>query len=64
VVVLDAATGEVRALVGGRDFEDSKFDRATQALRQPGSAFKPFVYLAALGRYARRRTRWRTRRSG
>jgi penicillin-binding protein 1A len=51
VVTLDAATGEVRALVGGRDFQDSKFDRATQALRQPGSAFKPVVYLAALGRY-------------
>jgi penicillin-binding protein 1A len=51
VVVMDAMTGEVRALVGGRDFEQSKFDRATQALRQPGSAFKPFVYLAALQRY-------------
>jgi penicillin-binding protein 1A len=51
VVVMDAATGEIRALVGGRDFEDSKFDRASQALRQPGSAFKPFVYLAALQRY-------------
>ncbi|MDQ3555213.1 MAG: PBP1A family penicillin-binding protein, partial [Gemmatimonadota bacterium] len=49
-VVLDAATGEVRALVGGRDFNDSKFDRAIQALRQPGSAFKPFVYLTALER--------------
>ena len=51
VVLMDAATGEVRALVGGRDFEDSKFNRATQALRQPGSAFKPFVYAAALERY-------------
>jgi penicillin-binding protein 1A len=51
VVVLDAATGEVRALVGGRDFSDSKFDRATQAMRQPGSAFKPFIYAAALERY-------------
>jgi penicillin-binding protein 1A len=50
VVVLDAATGEVRALVGGRDWDDSKFDRATQAQRQPGSAFKPFIYLAALER--------------
>lgn len=47
-VVMDARTGEVRALVGGRDFADSEFNRATQALRQPGSAFKPFVYLAAL----------------
>jgi penicillin-binding protein 1A len=40
--------GAVRALVGGRDYGDSQFNRATQALRQPGSAFKPFVYLAAL----------------
>jgi penicillin-binding protein 1A len=39
--------GAVRALVGGRDYADSPFDRATDALRQPGSAFKPFVYLAA-----------------
>ncbi|CAN5795138.1 hypothetical protein BH23GEM3_BH23GEM3_05410 [soil metagenome] len=51
VVVMDAANGEVRALVGGRDWNDSKFDRAVQSLRQPGSAFKPFVYLAALERY-------------
>jgi len=41
-------TGDVRALIGGRDFADSKFNRATQALRQPGSAFKPFVYTAAI----------------
>lgn len=41
-------TGEVRALIGGRDFEDSKFNRATQALRQPGSTFKPFTYTAAI----------------
>ncbi|KAA0587985.1 penicillin-binding protein 1A [Azospirillum lipoferum] len=40
--------GAVRALVGGRDYDSSEFNRATQALRQPGSAFKPFVYLAAL----------------
>jgi len=51
VVVLEAATGAVRALIGGRDFGDSKFNRATQALRQAGSAFKPFVYAAALERY-------------
>ena len=51
LVMLDARSGEVRALVGGRDFERSSFDRATQALRQPGSAFKPFVYVAALERY-------------
>ncbi len=40
--------GEVKALVGGRDYRQSQFDRAVQALRQPGSAFKPFVYLAGL----------------
>lgn len=40
--------GAVRALVGGRDYDSSEFNRATQAMRQPGSAFKPFVYLAAL----------------
>lgn len=47
-VALDPRTGSVRALVGGRDYEDSKFDRATQALRQPGSTFKPIVYSAAI----------------
>ncbi len=51
VIVMDASSGEVHALVGGRDFADSKFNRATQALRQPGSAFKPFVYLTALERF-------------
>ena len=40
--------GAVRALVGGRDYGESQFNRATQAFRQPGSSFKPFVYLAAL----------------
>jgi penicillin-binding protein 1A len=40
--------GAVRAMVGGRDYDESQFNRATQAERQPGSAFKPFVYLAAL----------------
>ena len=48
LVVLDAASGEIRALVGGRDHVASQFDRATQARRQPGSAFKPIVYAAAL----------------
>ena len=47
---MDPHTGEVRAMVGGRDFEQSSFNRATQAKRQPGSAFKPFVYAAALER--------------
>jgi len=50
LVAMDPRTGEVRALVGGRDFEQSSFNRATQARRQPGSAFKPFVYAAALER--------------
>ena len=47
VVVLDPQ-GAVRALIGGRSYQKSPFDRAVRALRQPGSAFKPFVYLAAL----------------
>jgi len=48
VVVLDPKTGSVLALVGGRDYRRSQFNRAVQARRQPGSLFKPFVYLAAL----------------
>jgi penicillin-binding protein 1A len=48
LVTMEAKTCYVRALVGGRDFEDSKFNRATQALRQAGSTFKPFVYSAAI----------------
>ncbi|MEO6446033.1 MAG: PBP1A family penicillin-binding protein [Gemmatimonadaceae bacterium] len=48
VVVVDPRSGAVRAMVGGRDFDDSKFNRATQALRQPGSTFKPIVYAAAI----------------
>ncbi|HVZ07286.1 transglycosylase domain-containing protein [Rhodopila sp.] len=47
-VILDAGTGAVRAMVGGRDYRDSPFNRAVLARRQPGSAFKPFVWLAAL----------------
>jgi penicillin-binding protein 1A len=47
-VAIDPRDGAVRALVGGREFDDSKFNRATQALRQPGSTFKPIVYSAAL----------------
>jgi penicillin-binding protein 1A len=47
VVVLNT-DGAVRAMVGGKDYGESQFNRATQALRQPGSAFKPFVYVAAL----------------
>ncbi|MEW6752448.1 MAG: PBP1A family penicillin-binding protein [Candidatus Latescibacterota bacterium] len=47
-IAMDPATGRVLALIGGRDFAASKFNRATQALRQAGSAFKPFVYTAAI----------------
>ncbi|MBI3890048.1 MAG: transglycosylase domain-containing protein, partial [Candidatus Wallbacteria bacterium] len=49
MVVLDPTTGDIRALIGGRDFEVNQYNRAVQAKRQPGSAFKPFVYTAALG---------------
>jgi penicillin-binding protein 1A len=48
LVAIDPASGEVRAIVGGRDFAASSFDRAMQARRQPGSAFKPIIYAAAL----------------
>ena len=47
-VAMDPKTGAVRAMIGGRDYADSKFNRATQALRQPGSTFKPFVYADAI----------------
>jgi penicillin-binding protein 1A len=47
-IALDPYTGHVRALIGGRDFEHSKFDRARLARRQAGSSFKPFVYAAAI----------------
>jgi penicillin-binding protein 1A len=47
-VAMDPRNGAVRALVGGRDFEDSKFDRAVRATRQPGSTFKPIVYATAI----------------
>ena len=48
IVAMDPWTGRVLAMVGGFSFDQSQFNRATQALRQPGSAFKPFVYAAAL----------------
>jgi len=48
MIVAEPSTGEIRALVGGRDYLASQFNRATSARRQPGSAFKPIVYLAAL----------------
>ncbi len=48
LVALDPHTGDVLAMVGGRDYAESQLNRATDALRQPGSTFKPFVYAAAL----------------
>ena len=48
IVAIDPFSGKVKALVGGFSFNSSEFNRATQAKRQPGSAFKPFVYAAAL----------------
>jgi penicillin-binding protein 1A len=48
LVAMDPMTGRVLAMVGGFSYDQSQFNRATQALRQPGSAFKPFVYAAAL----------------
>jgi penicillin-binding protein 1B len=47
LIALEPSTGAVLAMVGGRSYASSQFDRATEALRQPGSTFKPFVYLAA-----------------
>jgi penicillin-binding protein 1A len=52
VIVMEATSGNIRAMAGGRDFRASPFNRAVQARRQPGSAFKPFVFLAALERGA------------
>jgi penicillin-binding protein 1A len=48
LVCLDNQNGAIRAMIGGRDFIESKFNRASQAWRQPGSAFKPFVYTTAI----------------
>ncbi len=50
LVAMEVKTGKVRALVGGTDFAKSQFNRATQARRQPGSAFKPIIYAAALAK--------------
>ncbi len=47
-IAMDPRSGRILAMIGGRDFEESKFNRATQAKRQPGSSFKPFVYTAAI----------------
>ena len=48
LLAIDNATGGIKAMVGGRDFNESKFDRATQALRQVGSSFKPYVYTTVI----------------
>ena len=48
LVALDNVNGDIKAMIGGRDFSQSKFNRATQALRQVGSSFKPYVYTAAI----------------
>ncbi|PYS06417.1 MAG: penicillin-binding protein [Acidobacteria bacterium] len=48
LVAIEPKTGEIKAMIGGYDFDESKFNRATQALRQTGSSFKPFVYAAAV----------------
>ena len=48
IIVLDPFSGDIKALVGGFNFKSSEFNRVTQAKRQPGSAFKPIVYAAAL----------------
>jgi penicillin-binding protein 1A len=50
LVAIDNATGGIKAMVGGRDFNESKFDRATQAMRQVGSSFKPYVYTTIIDR--------------
>jgi penicillin-binding protein 1A len=49
LVAIDPATGDILAMVGGRDFRESQFNRAWRSKRQPGSAFKPFLFAAALG---------------
>jgi penicillin-binding protein 1A len=48
IVSMDPTSGQILALIGGRDFNDSNFNRAVQAARQPGSAFKPFIFTAAI----------------
>jgi penicillin-binding protein 1A len=48
MIAIDNGTGEIKAMVGGYSFEDSKFNRVTQAVRQVGSSFKPYVYTAAI----------------
>ena len=61
-VSLDPATGAIRALVGGFDYRKSKFNHVTQAWRQPGSSFKPFIYSASAGKGLHARPRSSTTR--
>jgi penicillin-binding protein 1A len=51
LALVDPLSGEVRSMVGGYDYNQSQFNRATQSLRQPGSSFKPILYLAAVDRF-------------
>ena len=48
LIAIEPVTGQIKAMVGGKNYEESEFNRATQAYRQPGSAFKTFVYLTAI----------------
>ncbi len=57
LMCIEAGTGLVKAMIGGRDFRETQFNRATQSRRQPGSAFKPIIYAAALDRESEDDTR-------
>src|SRR5207302_6746144 len=63
LVAIENTTGEIKAMVGGYSFEESKFNRATQALRQVGSSFKPYVYTTAIEKGMSRSIRCSTLRS-
>ena len=63
LLAIDNATGGIKAMVGGRDFNESKFDRATQAMRQVGSSFKPYVYTTVIDGGASPTTQFSTSRS-
>ena len=56
---MEVKTGAIRAMVGGRDFNKSEFNRAIQSRRQPGSAFKPLIYTAAFDKGMNPSTRFR-----
>ena len=63
LIAMDVKTGAILSLIGGRNFLESKFNRAVQSVRQPGSAFKPIVYAAALTRGILRQASSSTSRS-